>query len=64
LKKIEIENFVFCLVAFDPTEFKTHLAPQNYHQHLSFVKDGENITSNGRKMAKLKGCLFLNRLRL
>ena len=56
------EKFVFYLVAFDPIKLYTRLAPQNDHQHLSFVKDiyavGEKMTRNGHKMAKLKGCLF------
>ena len=51
LKKTKLENFVFYIAAFDPIE-KTPLAPQNDHQHLSFVKDvhvvGEKMTRNGR----------------
>ena len=50
------------IVLFDPIEIYTHLAPQNDHQHLSFVKDiyvvGKKVTKNGCKMAKLKSCLF------
>ena len=39
LKKMETEKFVFNAVAFDPIKIWTCLAPQNGHQHLSFVKD-------------------------
>ena len=39
LKKMETEKFVFYVVAFDPIKTWTCLAPQNDHQHLSFVKD-------------------------
>ena len=39
-----------------------HLALQNDPQNLSFVKNinvvGKNVTRNGPKMAKLRGCLF------
>ena len=53
---------MFCLVAFDLIELLTHLAHQNDPQHLSFVKDinavGKKMTRNGRKMAKLKICIF------
>ena len=53
---------MFYDVAFDPIKIETHhLAPQNDHQHLSFVKDvvvGEKMTRNGQKMAKRKGCFF------
>ena len=45
------------VVAFDPIMNQTRLAPQNDHQHLSFVKDinvvGEKKTRNGRKMPNL-----------
>ena len=61
-KKLETGKFVFCLVSFGLTKLLTHLAPQNDPQHLSFVKDinavGKKMTRNGRKMAKLRGCLF------
>ena len=53
---------MLCLVAFDLVELLMHLAPQNDPQHLSFVKDinagGKQMTRNGRKMAKFRGCLF------
>ena len=53
---------MFCLVAFDLIELLKHLAPQNDPQHLSFVKDinavGKKMTRNGRKIAKIRGCLF------
>ena len=35
---MEIERFVFNAVAFDPINIWTCLAPENGHQHLSFVK--------------------------
>ena len=41
------------VVSFEPIQ--THLAPQNAHVNLSFVKDentvGENLARNGPKMA-------------
>ena len=53
---------MFCLVAFDLIELLMHLAPQNDPQHLSFVKDinalGKKMIRTGRKMTKLRGCLF------
>ena len=59
---METGQFVFFLVAFNPIELLTYLAPQNDPQDLSFVKDiqaiGKEMTRNGCKMAKLKGCLF------
>ena len=59
---MEKEKFVFYVVAFDPIDIQTCLEPQNDRQHQSFVKDvyvvGENMARNGRKIAKLKGCLF------
>jgi len=62
LKKNLIGKFLFYIVAFDPIEIWTHLAPQNDRYHLSFVKDihvvGEQITRNGHKMAELIGCAF------
>ena len=58
---MEPETFVFYAVALDPIKIWTCLAPQNDHQHLSFVKDynvvGKKMIRNGHKMAKLKGCL-------
>ena len=39
LKKIETEKFVFYVVAFEPIEIQTRLAPQDDRQHLRFVKD-------------------------
>ena len=53
---------MFYTVAFDPIEIWTCLAPQNDHQHLSFVKYiyvvGKKRTRIGPKIAELKGCLF------
>ena len=37
--KMEIKQFVFFVVAFDPIKIQTCLAPQNDCQHLIFVKD-------------------------
>ena len=58
---METEKFVFNAVGFDSIKIWTCLAPQNDHQHLSFVKDynvvGKKMIRNGHKMAKLKGCL-------
>ena len=55
------------LQAFDPIELLTHLAPQNDPRHLSFVKHihavGKKMNRNGRKMAKLRGCLFFEQTR-
>ena len=59
---METRKVVLCLEAFDLIELLTHLAPQNDPQYLSFVNDinavGKNMTRNGPKMAKLRGCLF------
>ena len=56
LKKWKPKNFV----AFDFIRIQTRLAPQNEHQHLSFVKYihvvGKKMTRNDRKIAKCKGC--------
>ena len=30
---------VFYLIGFDPIKINTHLAPQNIHQNIRFVKD-------------------------
>ena len=52
--------FVIYVVA--PIGIQTHLASQNDRHNLSFVKGiyvvGKKLAKNGRKMAKLKGCLF------
>jgi hypothetical protein len=39
LKKEMETKKCFYVVAFDIIRILTHLAPQNEHQHLSFVKD-------------------------
>ena len=53
---------MFFIVAFYLIEIYTCLAPQNDHQHLSFVKDiyvvCKKMTRNGYEIAKVKGCLF------
>ena len=50
------------VVALGQIMIQTCLAPQNDCQHLSFVKGayvaGKEMTRNGRKIAKFKGCLF------
>ena len=50
------------VVALGPIKIQTCLAPQNDYQNLSFVKGayvaGKEMTRNGRKIAKCKGCLF------
>ena len=33
------KKIVFYLIVFDPIKINTHLAPQNVHQNISFVKD-------------------------
>jgi hypothetical protein len=57
---METKTNVFYVVAFTPIGIWTRLAPQNDHQHLSFVKDiyavGKTMTRNSRKIAKCKGC--------
>ena len=62
LKKESKSKIVFYIVAFDPIEIQTRLAPQKDHQHLNFLKDnyvvGKKMNSNGFKIAKVKGCLF------
>ena len=59
---MEIEKFVFYVVAFDSIKIQTPLAPQNDRQDLSFVKDiyvvGEKMTRNGGKMANTKLCVI------
>ena len=50
------------VVALGPIKIQTCLAPQNDCQNLSFVKGayvaGKEMTRNGRKITKCKGCLF------
>ena len=62
LKKMEIEKFVFYVVAFDSIKIQTPLAPQNDRHNLSFVKDicvaGKKMTRNGGKMANTKLCVI------
>ena len=62
LKKPELGNYVFHIVAFDSIEFQICLDPQNDNQNLNFVKDvhvvGEKMARNAGKMAKLIGCAF------
>ena len=57
---METEKFVFYVVAFDPIEIYTSLAPQNDRQHLSFVKDiyvvAKKMNRIGCKMANLCRC--------
>ena len=48
-RKIEMEIFVFCEIAFEPIITRTCQAPQNDLQNLSFVKDEH---SYGEKMAR------------
>ena len=52
LKKNWKPKKCFYVVAFDLIRIQTCLAPQNKHQHLSFVKD---IHVVGKKMAR-NGC--------
>ena len=33
------KKIVFYLIVFDPIKINSHLAPQNVHQNISFVKD-------------------------
>ena len=53
---METEEFVFYVVAYDPIEIQTHFAPQNDHQHPSFVKDiyvgFKKMTRKGHKIAQ------------
>ena len=53
---METEKYVIFNVAFDPIEIQTSLAPQNDHQHLSFVKDfivgGKKMTKKGHEIAQ------------
>ena len=39
LKNTVVKSICDNVVVFDPIEIQTHLAPQNDHQHLNFVKD-------------------------
>ena len=39
LKKTKKQKNVFYHLVFDPIKINTHLAPQNVHQNISFVKD-------------------------
>ena len=48
-KKLEKEKNAFCVLNFETIEVQTHLAPQNDHLNLSFVKD---INVDGRKVAR------------
>ena len=57
LKKMETEKFVFNAVAFDPIKIWTCLAPQNGHQHLSFVKDYNVVGKKRPKMVKKWPCM-------
>ena len=51
LKKTELGNFVFHIVAFDSIEFQICLDPQNDKQNISFVKDVHVVD---KKMTKNK----------
>ena len=33
------KKIMFYIIVFDPIRINTHLAPQNVHQNISFVKD-------------------------
>jgi hypothetical protein len=50
------------VIEFDPIGIKPHLALQNHHQNLNFVKDiyivGDKIARNDCKMANRKSCAF------
>ena len=52
-------NKCFFVAAFDLIGIEAGLAPQNEHQHLSFVKDihvdGKKMTRNDHEIAKYKG---------
>ena len=61
--KTQFSNqIVIYVIAFDPINIQTCLAPQNDRQNLSFVKDSyvlaQKMTRNGRKLAKCKSCQF------
>ena len=52
--KTQFSNqIVIYVIAFDPINIQTCLAPQNDHQNLSFVKDnhvlGQKMTRNSHK---------------
>ena len=59
---MEIEKFVFYVVAFDSIKIQTPLASQNDRHNLSFVKDicvaEKKLTRNGGKMANTKLCVI------
>ena len=58
-KKLQPKN-VFYVVAFNIIRIQAHLAPQNEHQNLSFMKDihvvGKKMTRNDHEITKCKGC--------
>ena len=61
--KTQFSNqIIIHVIAFDPINIQTCLAPQNDRQDLSFVKEnyvlGQKMTRNGRKLAKRKSCQF------
>ena len=60
LKKNGNRKNVFYVVFFGLIGIQTHLAHQNEHQNLSFVKNihvvGKKMTRNDSKIAKCKGC--------
>ena len=63
LPKLKIngnKKMFFYVIAIDLIRIQTHLAPQNEHQFLSFVKYiyvvGKKMTRNDCKIAKRKGC--------
>ena len=60
LKKMEAKRIFFYVVFFGLIGILTHLAHQNEHQNLSFMKDihvvGKKMTRNDHKIAKCKGC--------
>ena len=62
LKKMEVEKFVFYVVAFDSIKIQTPLVPQNDRHNLSFVKyicvAAKKMTRNGGKMANTKLCVI------
>ena len=56
LKKMDTEEFLFYVVAYDPIEIQTCLAPQNDNQHPSFVKyiyvGFKKMTRKGHRIAQ------------
>ena len=61
--KTQFSNqIVIYVIALDPINIQTCLAPQNDRQNLSFVKDScvlpQKMTRNGQKLAKRKSCQF------